>query len=134
MNFQPDPKLISSFTQEEYPALEKIYSFFDKNGDGFLEKDEILELIKKLGFDEMSEENIDDLIDFLFSLGYLNQISEDLRNNKKLSFTDYLSILKQLKLTNGSLQISAFIKDMGNLKSQKENYNKFRKICLYKNY
>ena len=123
MNFQPDPKLVSSFTQEEQSALEKIYSFFDKNGDGFLEKDEIIELIKKLGFDEISEENIDDLIDFLFSLGYLNQISEELRNNKKLSFTDYLNILKQLKLTNGSLQISAFIKDMGNLKSQKENDN-----------
>ena len=118
MNYKPDLNLLKSFTSEEYSQLESIFNSFDNNKDGFLEKNEILKIIHTLGFTDIEEENVDEFLYFLFSFSYTNT---KLENNSNVSFNDFLNVMKEMKIRDGSLQLSNFFKDIEKAKIQANN-------------
>ena len=110
-----------SFSKEEQASLETIFKQYDKDNDGYLDKKDIMELINVLGITELTEEYFDDFLSTLYILGYSSVKTDDLDENRKISLQQYLEIMKNIKIREGSLQVSLFIKDIEKANIQKAN-------------
>ena len=111
----------SYFKEEERYALEKIFKMYDKNHDNFLDKNDAIAIIQTLGINDITLENYDEFFDLLYAFGYIDLKSKDLDENRNISFKHFLQIMKYVKINDGSLQISSFIKNIEKEAVKKEN-------------
>ena len=121
MNIPSAESALSNFTPDEQTALTNIFHMFDKDQDGLLSKKEVVDIAHTLGVTELTEEDYDSFLYCLYSLGYTNLQINDLGEDKKISFVEFLEIINQIKIKEGSLQISSFIKDIEKANIKKEN-------------
>ena len=113
--------VLSYFKIEEQYALAKIFKMYDKNQDDFLDKNEIISLIETLGIQDLTEENYDEFFNLLYAFGYTNLKSTDLDEKRNISYITFMEIIKNIKVKEGSLQISSFIKSIEKENIKKEN-------------
>ena len=85
MSYEADPNLIQSLDPELYTEIVKIFKEYDKNGNGVIENNEFEELIRVLGFTDVSKEDIDSLFKDV-----------DLNKDSTISFSEFLVLMKKL--------------------------------------
>ena len=85
MSYEADQKLIQSFDQDLYTEIVKIFKDFDKNGNGVIENHEFEDLIKALGFTDVTKEDIEVLFKDI-----------DLNNDSTISFAEFLVLMKKM--------------------------------------
>ena len=86
MSYEVDSGLIESFKPEVYSELVKIFKEFDENNNAVMEKNEFTNLLKELGYGDLSEKDIDALFKDI-----------DLNNDNVISFYEFLLIMKKIK-------------------------------------
>ena len=96
MNVSSAESALSNFTPEEQTALTNIFHMFDKDQDGLLSKKEVVDIAHTLGVTELTEEDYDGFLYCLYSLGYTNLQINDLGEDKKISFVEFLEIINQI--------------------------------------
>ena len=119
MSDSSDP--LCYFKEDEQYALAKIFKMYDKNQDELLNREESIAIIQTLGINDITIENFDEFYDLLYAFGYTNTKSSGLDANRNISFSNFLQIMKYVKLQEGSLQISSFIKTIEKENVKKEN-------------
>ena len=85
MSYEADQKLIQSFDQELYTEIVKVFKDYDKNGNGVIEGNEFEDLIKALGFTDVSKQDIETLFKDI-----------DLNNDSTISFAEFLVLMKKM--------------------------------------
>lgn len=85
-SYNIDVKIIQSFKTEDYTEYEKIFKSVDKDKSGFVEKAELLQMMHNLGYRTVTEDDIGKILAEI-----------DLNNDKKISFSEYLSMMKKFK-------------------------------------
>ena len=85
MSYEADQKLIQSFDQELYTEIVKVFKDYDKNGNGVIEGNEFEDLIKALGFTDVTKEDIEVLFKDI-----------DLNNDSTISFAEFLVLMKKM--------------------------------------
>ena len=91
--YEVDVKTIQSFKTEDYTEYEKMFKSMDTDKSGFIEKGELLKVMHNLGYRSMVEE---DLTKILAEI--------DLNKDQKVSFKEYLMMMKKVKGEQGSTQ------------------------------
>ncbi len=86
MSYEVDSGLIESFKPEVYSELVKIFKEFDENNNAVMEKNEFKNLLKELGYGDLSKKDIDALFKDI-----------DLNNDNVISFYEFLLIMKKIK-------------------------------------
>ena len=81
MSYKADPKLIGSFDPDFYNEATETFKSYDKNGDGVIQKNEFISLLKKLKL-VFEPENVDILF-------------KDLDSNN-ISFIEFLELLLEV--------------------------------------
>ena len=89
MSYDVDAKLVNSFEPAIYSDLVKTFKEFDTNQNGVIEKDEFKNLLKELGYENLSKKEINALFKDI-----------DLNNDKVISFYEFLQIMKKIKTGN----------------------------------
>ena len=90
--YEVDVKTIQSFKTEDYTEYEKMFKSMDTDKSGFIEKGELLKVMHNLGYSSMVEE---DLTKILAEI--------DLNKDQKVSFKEYLMMMKKVKGEQGSI-------------------------------
>ena len=90
--YEVDVKTIQSFKTEDYTEYEKMFKSMDTDKSGFIEKGEPLKVMHNLGYRSMVEE---DLTKILAEI--------DLNKDQKVSFKEYLMMMKKVKGEQGSI-------------------------------
>ena len=85
MSYKADDKLVKSFDQEFYTELVEMFKKYDKDGSGVIEKVEFLDLVKTLGFTEVTEAETDAVFQGI-----------DLNNDSVISFSEFLVLMKKM--------------------------------------
>ena len=86
MSYEVDSTLVNSFKPEDYAEYVKLFKEYDKNGNAVIEKDEFKDLLKELGFSDLSKKDIKALFKDI-----------DANNDKVISFYEFLLLMKKLK-------------------------------------
>ena len=89
MSYDVDAKLVDSFEPAIYADLVKTFKEFDTNQNGVIEKDEFKNLLKELGYENLTKKQISALFKDI-----------DLNNDKVISFYEFLLIMKKIKTEN----------------------------------
>lgn len=84
--YQIDVKIIQSFKTEDYTEYEKIFKSVDTNKSGYVDKAELLKMMHDLGYRTVTNDDITKI---------LNEV--DLNKDKKISFSEYLTMMKKFK-------------------------------------
>ena len=84
MSYKADPKLIGSFDPDFYNEVTETFKSYDKNGDGVIQKNEFISLLKKLNL-VFEPENVDILFKDL-----------DSNNDSVISFIEFLELLLEV--------------------------------------
>ena len=85
MSYEADQKLVDSFDPALYSELVEIFKEFDKNGNAVIENNEFEDLVKALGFTDVTKEDIDALFKEI-----------DLNNDSTISFAEFLVLMKKM--------------------------------------
>ena len=120
MENEINASLAKNFSSEEKEGLTKIFKTYDGDSDGFLNRGEMINIIHCLGIDELDDENFDDFLYFINHLGYKNLTKEEVEE-KGISLIEYLKIMKQIKIKDGAIHVSSFIRDIEKVEIQKGN-------------
>ena len=120
MEYEIDESLAESFSTEEKEGLTKIFNKYDEDKDGFLNRKEMINIINALDINELDNENFDDFLYFINHLGYTNLKKEDV-DEKGIPLIEFLKIMKQIKLKDGSIHLSSFIRDIEKVEIKKGN-------------
>ena len=120
MEYEIDASLAESFSTEEKEGLTKIFNKYDEDKDGFLNRTEMINIIHALEINELDNENFDDFLYFINHLGYTNLKKEDI-DEKGIPLIEFLKIMKQIKLKDGSIHLSSFIRDIEKVEIKKGN-------------
>lgn len=91
--YEVDVKTIQSFKTEDYTEYEKMFKAMDTDKSGLIEKSELLKVMHNLGYRSMVEE---DLTKILAEI--------DLNKDQKVSFKEYLIMMKKVKVDQASTQ------------------------------
>ncbi len=86
MSYEVDNELINCFQPEVYSELVNLFKKYDSNHNAVIEKNEFYNMIKELGFSEMSKKDVNALFK-----------NFDLNNDKVISFYEFLQIMKTIK-------------------------------------
>ncbi len=79
-----DEKLLLEMDQSELKQYETVFTSFDKDGDGHIDKKEVLDAFHCLGFREMKEADINHIIKEV-----------DLNKNEKVEYSEFLLMMKK---------------------------------------
>ena len=85
MSYEADQKLVDSFDPALYSELVEIFKEFDKNGNAVIENNEFEDLVKALGFTDVTKEDIDALFKEI-----------DLNKDSTISFAEFLVLMKKM--------------------------------------
>ena len=102
MSYQVDLKLQQSFKPEDYSNFEKIFKDFDKNKNGVMEKNELLDLLHALGYRDFKEEDTKKLMEGV-------QIADP----DHLTYTEFLQMMTKLVNKEGQIQLDSFTNKAG---------------------
>ena len=102
MSYQVDLKLQQSFKPEDYSNFEKIFKDFDKNKNGVMEKNELLDLLHSLGYRDFKEEDTKKLMEGV-------QIADP----DHLTYTEFLQMMTKLVNKEGQIQLDSFTNKAG---------------------
>ena len=86
MSYEVDDELINCFKPDVYSELVNLFKKYDSNQNAVIEKNEFYNMIKELGFSEMSKKDASALFK-----------NFDLNNDKVISFYEFLQIMKKIK-------------------------------------
>ena len=86
MSYDVDSGLVNSFKPEDYAEFTRLFKEFDKNKNAVIEKCEFKDLLKELGFTDMSKKDMSALFKDI-----------DLNNDNVISFYEFLLIMKKIK-------------------------------------
>ena len=86
MSYEVDAGLVNSFPPELYAEYCRLFKEFDKNNNAVIEKSEFKDLLKELGFTELSKKEVKALFKDI-----------DLNNDNVISFYEFLQIMKKMK-------------------------------------
>ena len=84
--YKIDVKIIQSFKTEDYTEYEKIFKSVDTDKSGLVDKAELLQMMHNLGYRTVTEDDIKKILAEI-----------DLNNDQKISFAEYLSMMKKFK-------------------------------------
>ena len=84
--YKIDVKIIQSFKTEDYTEYEKIFKSVDTDKSGLVDKAELLQMMHNLGYRTVTEDDIKKILAEI-----------DLNNDKKISFAEYLTMMKKFK-------------------------------------
>ena len=84
--YKIDVKIIQSFKTEDYTEYEKIFKSVDTDKSGLVDKAELLQMMHNLGYRTVTEDDIKKILAEI-----------DLNNDQKISFVEYLSMMKKFK-------------------------------------
>ena len=85
MSYDVDKKLVESFDPALYSDLVEMFKEFDKNGNAVIEQNEFEDLVKALGFVDVSKEDIAALFKEI-----------DLNKDSTISFAEFLVLMKKM--------------------------------------
>ena len=101
MSYTVDEKLKKNFRPEDYTKLEKIFSDYDRNKNGTMEKSEFLDLLHALNYNDAKEEDATKAMEGL-----------SLEDPSKINFTEFLNIMHKYIKKHGS-QIDSYVNKAG---------------------
>ena len=101
MSYTVDAKLKQSFRPEDLTKLEKIFSDYDHNKNGTMEKSEFLALLHALNYSDATEEDAAKAMEGL-----------DLQDPSKINFSEFLTIMQKYIKKHGS-QLDSFVNKAG---------------------
>ena len=102
MSYEVDIKLKESFRPEDLANFTNLFKTYDKNKNGFLEKEELLDLLHSLGHRNLKAGDINTLISGVKTA-----------DPNSLTFTEYLNLMKKLVDKEGNIQVDKFISKTG---------------------
>ena len=83
MSYKADPKLIGSFDPDFYNEATETFKSYDKNGDGVIQKNEFISLLKKLNL--VYFDKIENLFKYLLILpNHKNSPARDFNGSMEL--------------------------------------------------
>ena len=81
-----DPKTVIDFDPSELTELENVFSSIDKNGDGSIDRTELLHAFNCLGYRDMTEDDIKTIIKDV-----------DLNSNAKIEYNEFIILMRKFK-------------------------------------
>ena len=101
MSYTVNAKLKQSFRPEDLTKLEKIFSDYDHDKNGTMEKSEFLALLHALNYSDAKEEDAAKAMEGL-----------DLQDPSKINFSEFLTIMQKYIKKHGS-QLDSFVNKAG---------------------
>ena len=80
-----DVKIIQSFNPSDYSSFLKTFKYYDKNKNGTIESNELIELLHSLGYRQLKSEDVNETLKKI-----------DLNNNQVISFSEFLQVMKKI--------------------------------------
>ena len=91
--YEVDVKIIQTFKTQDYTEYEKMFKSCDKDQSGYIEKGELLTVMHNLGYRSLKEDDITGVLALL-----------DINDDKKISFKEFLQMMKKYKATESLSQ------------------------------
>ena len=85
MTYNVDKKYTEGLDPDFYAQIVELFKGYDANGNGVIEKNEFVELLKSLGYEDVEKSEIDALFKDI-----------DLNSDSVISFAEFLVLMKKM--------------------------------------